>query len=130
MAFEYPVLKVPALEAGADLSASQFRCVKMSAADRRVVLCDSDGEVLLGVLQNKPAMVGEAAEVTALGVTKIVAGENLAAGDSWGTDISGRARKIEPTTDAADYVAGLVLEGAAADQIATVTVGFPTFKQQ
>lgn len=130
MAFEYPVLKVPALEAGADLSGNQFHCVRMSGADKRVALCDTEGEVVLGVLQNKPAAAGQAAEVTALGLTKIVAGEALAAGDAWGTDAQARARKVEVTTDVGDYAAGIVIEGAAAGAIATVTIGFPTFKQQ
>lgn len=132
MAYEAPLFTVPGLEASGDLSSNQYYAVKVSTTDKRVSVASVDGEVVLGVLQNKPAAAGAAAEVVALGVTKVVAGEALTAGDFWGTDANGKAVKKDSTNtgaDLGDYVAGQVLVGtAAANEIATVTVGFPTFK--
>lgn len=126
MAWELPNFCIGSLTAGADLSGSQFRCVKVTG-DNTVGLADTQGEVILGVLQGKPA-AGEAADVTVVGVTKVVAGAALTAGETWGTDAQGRAVPVTPGTGGAvgDFVAGVVLEGANAGEIATVTVGAPT----
>ncbi len=132
MALEAASFAIPALDADADLSSNQFQIVKMSATDKRVSLASVDGEVFLGVLQNKPNAAGKSATVVGLGVTKVIAGEALVAGDLWGTDTAGKARKVEATNtgaDTGDYVGGQVLIGvAAADEVATVTIGFPTLK--
>jgi hypothetical protein len=62
------------LKAGADLSAAanQFKGVKLDA-NGDVVLCDTQGEIPYGVLQNKPAS-GATAEVAVGGSPKIQAG--------------------------------------------------------
>lgn len=120
------IFTVPGMQADADLSAKQFYCVKMSTSNNKVSLCTAQGEVVFGVLQNKPDADGVAAEVMALGVTKVEAGETLTAGDLWGTDANGAAVKIERTNtgaDLGDYAAGIVIEGAASGALATVTIG-------
>lgn len=130
MAWELPAFCVGALVTNADLSTYQFYAVKINTTNNQVALCDTDGEVGFGVLQNKPAS-GIAADVMTLGITKVVAVETLTAGDFWGVDATGKAKKIEGSitgADVGDYVMGQVLEGAAADELATVSVGFPTFK--
>lgn len=131
MARELPLFNIPGALAAADLSSNQFYCVKKNTTDNQFALCDTDGEVFDGVLQNKPSAAGDAADVMALGVTKLEAGETLAAGDLWGTDASGTGKVIEGTVtgaDVGDYVAGRVLEGAASGELATVTVGMLTFR--
>lgn len=131
MARENNIFTIPGLMASADLSANQFHCVKMTSTNNKVGLCDAQGEPFIGVLQNKPSADGDAAEVMALGITKIVAGENLTAGDQWGTDGDGHAVKIEDSNtgaDTRDYVAGTVIEGAASGALATVTIGLATFQ--
>lgn len=120
------IFTVPGMLASADLSAKQFYCVKMSTTDNTVSLCDTQGETIFGVLQNKPNASGVAAEVMALGISKVEAGETLTAGDLWGTSASGTAVKIEGTStgaDLADYAAGIVIEGAASGELASVTIG-------
>lgn len=127
MAWELPNFCIGNLTAAADLSASQYRCVKVTA-DNQINLADTQGEVILGVLQDKPAQ-GEAAEVTVVGVTKVVAGAALTAGQAWGVDAQGRAVPVTPGTGGTvgDFIAGIVVEGAAnAGELATVTVGVPT----
>ena len=77
MAIELVSHKLTGLVADGDLSTKQFYCVKMSTTDDTVSLCDTDGEVILGVLCNKPDAANKAAEVAALGQVKIEAGEAL-----------------------------------------------------
>jgi hypothetical protein len=128
MAWEQKIGSIGALVANASMASNQYKCVKVSA-DNQFSLCDTDGEVLLGVLQDKPDS-GMAGEVMVLGVTKVMAAEALVAGDYWGTTTLGKATKVEKTytgADLGDYVAGQVLVGAATGELATVTVGFPTF---
>lgn len=131
MATQNQVFQLTGMAADADLSAKQFFFVKMDTTDKRVSLCDTDGEVCIGVLQNKPNGAGQVAEVMALGITKVKAGETLAAGDLVKTLSNGKAGVAEGTVtgaDVGDYVIGQVKIGAALDEIATITVGFPTFR--
>ena len=120
------------LVSDADMASNQFKCVKMSASDNTFSLCDTDGEVALGVLQDNQGS-GIAGKICMSGITKITvgSGETLVAGQSWGTDASGEAKTIEGSitgADLGDFAAGLVLEGAAAGELATVTIGLPSFK--
>jgi len=130
MAWEKDVHTTPGLQANGDMSSDQFKCVKLDlTTDYYVDLCDTDGEVVFGVLQNKPSAAGKEAEVRALGVTKIVAAETLTRGMTWGTGSSGTAKQVEASAtgaDTGDYIAGMVLQGAAAGEYATVTIGYPT----
>lgn len=131
MAYEGILLAVPGLTADGDLSDKQYYCVKMSTTNQEVSLCDTDGEVVLGILQNKPNAAGVPANVASIGVSRIVANESLTAGDFWGTSSTGKATKVEDTNtgaDTTDYAAGVVVKGAGSGALATVTVGFPTFK--
>lgn len=133
MAYEGVQVSIPGLEAGADLSTNQFYCVKMSATDNRVSLCDTDGEVFLGVLQDKPAAAGRQANVVVSGVTKGVAGEALTAGDFVGTDSAGKFKIVEVTNtgaDIGDFVNGTVIQGAASGAIATIMLGTPQIRTE
>ena len=130
MAYELSGFNIPGLVAAADLSAKQYYCVKKNTTNNEAALCATDGEIVFGVLQNKPTS-GEAAEVTALGVTKVTAGETLTAGDAWGTDANGKARIVDAASTGAvvgDFTAGTVIEGASAGELATVTIGLINFR--
>lgn len=132
MAFELPLFMVPGCTANADLSTKQFYCVKPATTAPQVQVCTVDGEVFLGVLQNKPAAAGRSAEVMGIGVTKVVASEAMTYGSTWGTASDGRGKVVEASitgADVGDYAAGIVLgAAAAAGDLASVTVGFPTFR--
>lgn len=132
MAWELGCFNIGNLLAASTMASNQFKCVKAHTTNNQFTLCSVDGEVVLGVLQDKPAS-GESGDIMTIGVTKVTVGvgETLVAGQTWGTDSSGKAKTIEGTVtgaDVGDYAAGMVLQGAAAGELATVTIGFPTFK--
>lgn len=77
-------------QAAADLSDWQFRFVKLDA-NGQVAKITANTDIPLGVLQDKPAAQGRAANVMLDGRSKIVGGANLAKGDTVGTDATGRA---------------------------------------
>ncbi len=131
MAYELSLFNLPAALAAADLSTKQYFIVKKNTTNNQFALCDTDGELFDGVLQNKPDGADKAAEIMAIGITKIEAGEILTSGDRWGTDSAGKAKIIEHTNtgaDVGDYVGGVVIEGAASGSLATVSIGLVTFK--
>ena len=109
MAYEIPVFDLGTLRAGADLSTHQYKWVKMgtSGTAGKVVLCDTAGEVPLGILQNTPR-AEEAASVRVLGVSKVVlaASEVLAAGAMVGATTAATASAA--TTG--QNTAGMMLE--------------------
>jgi len=118
-------LRIPAALAAADLSSNQFYCVKKNATDNQFALCTVDGEIVEGILQNKPDAAGDAAEVIYFGVSKGEAGETLTAGDKVGTDSAGKLKIVEHTNtgaDVGDYILGYVLEGAGSGELATIMI--------
>jgi len=115
MAYEVPLHKPPVGLAAADLSAHQFKFVKVTATNA-VNICTAGTDFAIGVLQNKP-LSGVAAEVETQGTTKVVAGAAVAAGMGVMPDASGRA----VTATATNKVQGISLEAAAgAGEIITV----------
>lgn len=125
MASQNPLDRIGGLSASADLSAKQYYFVKIDG-DYSVGLCDTDGEFPIGVLQNEPTS-GQAATVEMAGATKVVAAEALTAGDFVGTDANGKAKIVQSTNtgaDIGDWLVGIVIEGAGADEIATIKLGF------
>ena len=125
MAYEIPVFDFT-LEAAADLSASQYRFVRVDA-NGRAALCGA-GQPAVGVLQNKPSAAGQAAQVRALGITKVVAGGAISKGALVASDASGQAVAATVTTAntttgalTGSHVAGIALEAAAgAGQVISV----------
>tara|TARA_B110000211_G_C13930993_1_gene487178 strand:+ start:707 stop:958 length:252 start_codon:yes stop_codon:yes gene_type:complete len=83
MAYEISnyTLKI-SLEAGADLSAAQYKFVKISSG--KAILCAAATDAPIGVLQNSPTS-GQEASITVAGGTKLVAGAAIAAGVVIGT---------------------------------------------
>ena len=113
MAFEQPLFVLTGLKAGADLSAKQFRFVKLDASGD-VVVCAGVTDIPIGVLQNKPTS-GQAVEVMAIGISKIEGDADLAIGDMIGTSADGQAAAYVAGTDTTKYVVGRVLtENSAA----------------
>ena len=99
--------------AGADLSAAQYKFVKMSA-DNTVVLCSAATDAPIGVLQNAPTS-GAEASVLVVGGTKLVASAAIAAGVKIGTASSGKADAKVAGTDTTEYTVGAVISSSAAD---------------
>jgi len=87
------------------LAAQQYRFVKLHT-DGTVIIASSQGELCIGVLQNKPA-VGQACEIIAIGVTKLKADGVTAPaeGSLLATDGSGNADNAVT----GDYALGVAL---------------------
>ena len=124
MSYEIATYAVRAtFPAGADLSASQYRFVKMSGAS--VVGAAAITDRPIGVLQNDPTQ-GEEAVVTIAGGTKIVSAASLAAGAAIFTAANGTASPIAAFGDAIAstvFVQGqVILASGAANEIATAIV--------
>lgn len=109
------------LVAGADLSAAQYKFVKLNSSGQAVV-CSSATDIPIGVLQNDPAS-GAEAEVLVIGGTKIIAGAAIAEGAQVGTSTAGKAVALTAGTDTTKYVAGALLTESGADgEIVTAVI--------
>lgn len=120
MSYEIPGHpKAPSI-AAADLTSKQFRFVKLTGDDV-VNVCSAVTDVPCGVLQDKPQS-GAAADVMTLGLSKLVAGGPIAAGDRIGSDANGAAVKLTEGTDTTKYVAGHARQAAVAGDIFTAFI--------
>lgn len=107
-------------EAAADLSAKQFRAVKM-ATGGKVDVFSGATDVPIGILQNKPT-AGQTAEVMVFGVSKVDSDAALAVGDI----ISGQTDGQLEVADSGDYVVGqVVLASGAAGELASALITVP-----
>lgn len=109
MAYEIPGFMDGTEVAAADLSTSQFLCVKETS--NGINLCTVAGEEVYGVLQNKPA-AGQAANVMQDGVSKCKAGAAVAKGALIMTNASG---KVITAATAGSSIIGQAKEAAGAD---------------
>lgn len=106
--------------AGEAMTSSQYKFVKLSAANT-VVVCSGNTDKPFGVLQNAPAS-GGAAEVCYAGVTKVQGDADLAYGDSIGTSADGQAAAYT-ASDTTKYIVGQVIEdNSAAGGYATAVI--------
>jgi len=127
MAFEIPLFDV-SLVAGADLSASQYKAVKVDNTGK-AVLCSAVGDPAVGILQNNPK-AGQTAQVRIFGVTMAVAGAAVTVGSIVGTDANGKVvAATEATANTTDgtisgsRAVGIALESAsAADQVISIAL--------
>lgn len=109
------------LVAGADLSAAQYKFVKLNASGQ-VIVCAAATDLPIGVLQNDPAS-GAEAEVLVVGGTKIIAGAAIGEGAQIGTSSAGKAAALVAGTDTTKYVAGTLLTESGADgEIVTAVI--------
>lgn len=108
------------VEAAADLSGKQYHFVRYSAANKVDQASLATDSALVGVLQNKPK-AGEFATVAYAGLSKVVAGAAITAGDIITTNSSGRAA----TVASGQMAAGRALEAAGADGDIITALLFP-----
>lgn len=117
MSFEKHGGMLPTFKAAVDLSAKQFHCLEITAADT-VNVCNGAGDVVLGILQNKP-VAGEACEIPENGIVKGICGGAITVGQWVGTDANGQL--VAKTTDK-DFAYGIALEAGAANRIIAVEI--------
>jgi hypothetical protein len=101
--------------ASGDLSANQFRAVKLDANGRTVLSGLGDLQTV-GVQQDKPTALGQPSMVRISGVTKALAGGTVAIGARVTSDATGRL--ITATTG--NQVLGIALTAAVVGDIFTV----------
>lgn len=95
------------LEASADLSTHQHKFVVVDASGQ-AALAGANVDVV-GVLQNKPAAAGRAAEIMVSGISKVIAGAAVTQGSRVRSDASGLAIDAAATFKAV----GFALDAAA-----------------
>jgi len=113
MAYEGALNKLPGIESGAlALSASQFKFVQLNSSGQAILAATAGQMGVIGVLQDKPAAVGQPASIAHAGVTKIVTGSAITAGGKVLTDANGAA--ISAAATSVQAVLGRALESATA----------------
>lgn len=98
-----------------DLSAYQYHWMKISSS-RTVNLCGNT-EQPYGILQNDPAAAGRPAEVMVYGISNLVAGGSITAGNLVGSDTNGHG--VAVSTDDL-YFGGIAREDAATSDIFSI----------
>jgi len=125
MATELALLDL-SFTAAADLRTKQYYLVKISAS--RSINIGTLGAAF-GVLQNKPN-TGEFATVRNRGLSKVIAGGTIAAGDNLTSYSTGRAIKLTPfassIADAYYNHIGVAIESAVVGDIFTIVSDGPT----
>ena len=107
-------------EAAADLSAKQFRAVKMATGGKVDIFAGAT-DVPIGILQNKPTS-GQTAEVMVFGVSKVDSDAALAVGDILAGQTDGQLE----VADSGDYIVGqCVFASGAAGDLASALITVP-----
>lgn len=117
MAVESTLQKFSMFAAGADLTAAQFRFVKISAGT--IVLCGA-GEQAAGVLQNAPKQ-GEAAIVGFSGISKVMVGGTDVAQDA---EVATLANGLAGTAASGNAILGQMTEGGTKSTLGTLFLQF------
>lgn len=117
MSWEQHGFKLTGHVSGGNLSASQYRWVKGSAAQTvNVIAANTDRP--LAVLANGPDAAGQSAELVVSGVAEIECAGTITAMDPVGPSANGRAETRVYGTDTTKFVGGTALtEGVAGDII-------------
>lgn len=105
---------VISLIASGDLSSHRYKFVKMTSTG---VALAGDGERFIGILQNKPAALGEEASVMINGKSKVVQAGSLTIGASVAPDGSGLASAASAGDDGSCV---LIENGGGANAIGSV----------
>ena len=105
--------------AAADLSTHQYKAVKQNGTDNQVALATAQGETIFGILQDKPAAAGRAANVATGGVCKWLYGGTINAGDKLTTGADAQA-EVALT---GDHVVGKALVDGVDGDVGSVLYG-------
>lgn len=108
-------LRTISREASGDLSAAQYKFVKVNSSGQMAV-CSVAGEEADGVLQDKPAAAGRAGGMAIGGVTKVLLGGTVAKGAKVTTNASGAA----VTAATGNVELGTCIEGGASGEIGSI----------
>lgn len=103
---------VPGATGSADPNyGKQYRFVKVTGA-HQVGLVDDPTDLAIGVMQNKPQVAGQAATVAIRGITNVISGGAVDAGDEVSADATGRGITADGVDD---LVYGIALAATTAE---------------
>ena len=128
MAYEGFQVIAPGITAAADLSSYQYCAVALST-ENTVNVATSTVAVPFGILQNKPSVAGDAAEVCIFGVTKIKFGDTLTYGQLIRNSSLGTIVQFNPALGSANALAygfGQVIDGGLSTEIGTAFINTAT----
>ena len=100
------------LKAEADLSAYQYRCVRIQNAGYGTLTTGSTTDNVLGIQQNKPAGRDRELKVCIDGLTKVYSGESIGVGD-FVSPFGGGGIKLGETDDGAPRIIGQAITSAS-----------------
>jgi hypothetical protein len=103
--------------AAVDLTNAQYLCVQITGPRQVNIMTASTGQVFYGVLQNKPKL-GQACDTTIFGLTKLIAGGPITAGQQLMPNNSGQA----VAWMSGNLLIGVAIESAAANTVFTALV--------
>ena len=102
-------------------SGMQYRFVKVTGA-HQVGLTTAAGDVVVGVMQNKPQKPGQAATVGISGITNVIAGAAISAGASLVSDGTGRAVPVGATPSGGKKLIAIGIASGAGELIPALFV--------
>lgn len=121
MAYEISAYAVKVtLVAGADLSSSQYKFVKLNSSGEAVAIAAAT-DLPIGVLQNAPTS-GQEAEVLVVGGSKLVLGGTVAAAGVVSPNATGAGVAIVHGTDTTKFAVGQAITGGASGEIITAVI--------
>jgi len=123
VAYEIPGFLPGTLVAGADLSSDQYKLVTLAADGQLDVTGAVSSNNFIGVLQNKPSAAGQSAEVMVSGVSKMIVGATITAGDEL-VPSAVTAGRVDPTPATGERIVGVALESGAVGELISVLLGF------
>lgn len=103
--------------AAADLSDKQYYGVKIDSSGN--IALAGEGDIAVGILQNKPGAAGRAACVAVGGVSKVVGGATVAAGARFSFGSAGTGIAVGSGDD---HAMGVVIEALSSGKIGTVLI--------
>jgi len=108
---------VPGLPGSASPNSGKQYCFVKVTGESTVGLADADDGLVIGVMQNKPQVTGQAATVAIRGVSFVVAGDTITAGEQVSPEnTTGRAIPLT----AGHTLAGTALTGGADGELISV----------
>ena len=90
-------------------SGSIFRFVKVTDSNTVGLCTDGSADLSVGVLQNKPQVVGQAATVAVRGISMVISGGSVTAGAAVTADADGAATDV----GMGDITYGIAIEGSS-----------------
>ena len=99
------------IPASADLSSNQYYFVELDA-NGRIGAVDAQGAKAIGVLQDKPAALGRPGSVAFAGISKVVLGGDVTAGNNATSTATGTAE----VASSDDYILGTFLESGSSGE--------------